>query len=111
MHASAAHGTEENPVESVTGKMAEREQASDTTLVALAVPNAAARVMSPSTPLNECILSGMFVVCQVCEQRTCEFAVCSRCGIFGHSVCLGVEEFCDVPFCSMCIPLVLIEYS
>ena len=82
MHASAAHGTDTNPVESVTDNMAEREQASDATSVALAVPNAAARVMSPSMPLNAGTLSGMFDVCQVCEQRTYELAVCSRCGIF-----------------------------
>ena len=92
MHASAAHGTEKHPVESVTDKMAEREQASDTTSVALAVPNAAARVMSPSMPLNAGMLSGMFVVCQVCEQRACEFAVRSRCGIFGHAACLGLNN-------------------
>ena len=98
MHVAAARGTAKNPVESVIDKMAERAQSSDTTSVALAAPNAAARVMIPTMQLNEGLLSGMFVVCQVCEQRTCEFAVCSRCGIFGHSVCLGYEQFCDVPF-------------
>ena len=73
--------------------------------------NPAARVMSPRMHPNEGILTGLQATCQICNQMTFEPAVCARCGTYGHPVCLGLERFCDFPFCSRCIPEVTAEYA
>ena len=74
-----------------------------------ASPNPATRVMSPRMHPNEGILSGLQASCQICDQMTFEPAVCAKCGTYGHPVCLGLERFCDFPFCSRCIPEVTAE--
>ena len=57
--------------------------------------SAAARVMSPVAAPNEGILTGMHAMCQQCQQATYEPAVCARCGLIGHPVCLGLERYTE----------------
>ena len=68
--------------------------------------------MSPTQRnLNEGILQGMHVLCQVCGHGIYEPAVCAMCGKYGHPVCLGLEAFAGYPFCAACVPNAIAQYA
>ena len=80
----------------------------------------ATRVMSPSYALevspthrnlNEGIIQGMHVQCQVCKNGMFEPAVCTMCGKYGHPICLGLENFLGYPFCADCLPPAISQYN
>ena len=72
---------------------------------------AVTRVMSPNLESNEGTLSNLRAFCQECDGEAFEPAMCSRCGIYGHPECLGLEMFFAYPFCRVCAPQVISEYA
>ena len=64
-------------------------------------PGGNTRVMSPTQ--NEGLLVGLAGQCNRCAQAVEEPMMCTQCGIFGHTVCLGIERFQGYPFCDRCL--------
>ena len=59
-------------------------------------------------PPNEGILCGLTATCQVCAQMSYKPAVCARCGMSGHPVCMGLDHFFHFPLVR---PEVTAEYA
>ena len=68
------------------------------------------RVMSPNIQSN--VFGVQWWICPLCQQQARgEPAVCSRCGKWGHNVCVAIEQFQGWPVCGGCVHACCLEYS
>ena len=72
-------------------------------------PGGITRVMSPRQ--NEGLLIGLAGTCHRCGDPVHEPIMCTQCGAFGHTVCLGIERFQGYPFCSGCLSGVIRQFA
>ena len=77
------------------------------------------RVMSPnpnqansmSLGTNHHLLLGFQGICGVCNLVTTDPALCANCGLYGHPVCIGIEQFQGYAFCHGCFQQVVGQYA
>ena len=72
------------------------------------------RVMSPNycpTTPNQSLLLGIECRCTMCGMMTPDPVMCAQCGIYGHPICLGVQQFQNHMFCVKCTTIVTSQFS
>ena len=77
------------------------------------------RVMSPNPnqansmiqEANHHLLLGFQGICGVCNLVTTDPALCANCGLYGHPVCIGIEQFQGYAFCHGCFQQVVGQYA
>ena len=72
------------------------------------------RALSPgSNAAEETVLDWrrVWAPCTRCEALVADPSICAYCGIYGHALCLNIEEFQGYTFCRRCLPQVSAEYA